>query len=65
MPKVEIKAKVVICIGYKSRIYNKGYWIMGCAIENMLRKTIGTWGICWEPNGNKKIQGHHSSTKRE
>jgi hypothetical protein len=42
MPKVEIKAKVVICIGYKSRIYNKGYWIMGCAIENMLRKTIGT-----------------------
>ncbi len=27
---------------------------MGCAIENMLRKTIGIWGICWEPNGNKK-----------
>jgi hypothetical protein len=28
---------------------------MGCAIENMLRKAIGNWGICWEPNGNKKI----------
>ncbi len=27
---------------------------MGCAIENILKKTIKIWGICQEPNGNKK-----------
>ncbi len=43
-------------VGSKMTTLDKAYGTKWGAIGNVLRNTFETWGTCWEPIGNNKIQ---------